>query len=68
MENGCEKQKKNLQLIHHSDRGLQYCSQIYQNELNKNNIITSMTDGYNCYQNALAERMNGVLKQEFLYL
>jgi transposase InsO family protein len=58
--------KTNLQLIHHSDRGLQYCSQIYQNELNKNNIITSMTDGYDCYQNALAERINGILKQEFL--
>ena len=58
--------KTNLQLIHHSDRGLQYCSQIYQNELNKNNILTSMTDGYDCYQNALAERINGILKQEFL--
>ena len=58
--------KTNLQLIHHSDRGLQYCSQIYQNELNKNNIIASMTDGYDCYQNALAERINGILKQEFL--
>jgi transposase InsO family protein len=58
--------KTNLQLIHHSDRGLQYCSQIYQSELNKNNIIASMTDGYDCYQNALAERINGILKQEFL--
>ena len=37
--------KTNLQLIHHSDRGLQYCSQIYQNELNKNNIIASLNDG-----------------------
>lgn len=52
--------------IHHSDRGLQYCSQIYQKELNKNNIIPSMTDGYDCYQNALAERINGILKNEFL--
>jgi putative transposase len=58
--------KTNLQLIHHSDRGLQYCSQIYQNELNKNSIIASMTDGHDCYQNALAERINGILKQEFL--
>lgn len=53
-------------LIHHSDRGLQYCSHEYQQELNKNNIITSMTDGYDCYQNALAERVNGILKDEFL--
>jgi len=53
-------------LIHHSDRGLQYCSSIYQQELQRNNIEPSMTDGYDCYQNALAERVNGILKQEFL--
>lgn len=53
-------------LIHHSDRGLQYCSGVYQNELQANRIKTSMTDGSDCYQNALAERMNGILKQEFL--
>jgi len=58
--------KTNNALIHHSDRGLQYCSSIYQLELNSNTIIPSMTDGYDCYQNALAERMNGILKQEFL--
>ncbi len=52
--------------VHHSDRGLQYCSAIYQNELNANGIQPSMTDGYDCYQNALAERINGILKQEFL--
>jgi putative transposase len=55
-----------LPLIHHSDRGLQYCSTIYQQALGKANIIPSMTEGGNCYQNALAERMNGILKQEFL--
>ena len=54
------------QLIHHSDRGLQYCSNEYQQELKSHNIITSMTDGYDCYQNALAERINGILKDEFL--
>ena len=53
-------------LIHHSDRGLQYCSEHYQNILKTNNIQPSMTDGYDCYQNALAERINGILKQEFL--
>ena len=53
-------------LIHHSDRGLQYCSQIYQAELSRHGIRPSMTDGYDCYQNALAERANGILKQEFL--
>ena len=53
-------------LIHHSDRGLQYCSKLYQEILKENNITPSMTDGYDCYQNALAERINGILKNEFL--
>lgn len=53
-------------LIHHSDRGLQYCSGCYQDVLRKHHITPSMTDGYDCYQNALAERINGILKQEFL--
>jgi len=56
-----------LPLIHHSDRGLQYAAAVYQNELRQNNIWPSMTDGYDCYQNALAERINGILKQEFLF-
>lgn len=53
-------------LIHHSDRGLQYCSALYQEKLTSGQIKPSMTDGYDCYQNALAERINGILKQEFL--
>ena len=53
-------------VIHHSDRGLQYCSQEFQDILKKYNGIPSMTDGYDCYQNALAERMNGIIKNEFL--
>lgn len=52
-------------LIHHSDRGLQYCSAQYQQILTNYKITPSMTDGYDCYQNALAERMNGILKEEF---
>lgn len=54
-------------LIHHSDRGLQYAAEVYQKELRRSNITPSMTDGYDCYQNALAERINGILKQEFLF-
>jgi len=54
-----------LPLIHHSDRGLQYCAAMYQDHLKTNAIKPSMTDGYDCYQNALAERINGILKQEF---
>lgn len=61
-----KKRVNNHKLIHHSDRGIQYCSAIYQQELKRNNINTSMTDGYDCYQNALAERINGILKNEFL--
>ena len=53
-------------LIHHSDRGVQYCSVEYQRIHDKHQITCSMTDGYDCYQNALAERMNGILKMEFL--
>lgn len=53
-------------VIHHSDRGLQYCSSVYQDELRRQGMMASMTDGYDCYQNALAERINGILKQEFL--
>ena len=56
----------NAPLIHHSDRGLQYCSSQYQQLLVKHNIKPSMTDGYDCYQNALAERINGIIKNEFL--
>lgn len=53
-------------VIHHSDRGLQYCSNQFQEVLKQHNGVASMTDGYDCYQNALAERINGILKQEFL--
>ncbi|MBW8192974.1 IS3 family transposase [Neiella marina] len=58
--------QSNEPLIHHSDRGSQYCASLYQSELQKHAITPSMTDGYDCYQNALAERVNGILKQEFL--
>ena len=53
-------------LIHHSDRGIQYCSAEYQAIHQRHQITCSMTDGYDCYQNALAERVNGILKNEFL--
>jgi putative transposase len=57
--------QKNSPLIHHSDRGLQYCSNEYQKILAKNKICTSMTEKYDPYENAIAERINGILKQEF---
>jgi putative transposase len=55
----------NRQLIHHSDRGLQYCCADYIGRLNKEQIAISMTEKGDPYENALAERMNGILKTEF---
>lgn len=54
------------ELVHHSDRVIQYCSAQYQALHIKHGIRCSMTDGYDCYQNALAERVNGIIKHEFL--
>lgn len=53
-------------LIHHSDRGIQYCSYAYINLLKKYGVIISMTEENHCYENSLAERVNGILKDEFL--
>jgi len=52
-------------LIHHSDRGLQYCSGDYVQLSTNNNIRISMTENGDPYENALAERMNRTLKEEF---
>lgn len=54
--------------IHHSDRGLKYCSEVYQAKLMESNMKPSMTDGYDCYQNALAEQINGILIQELIFI
>lgn len=52
-------------LIHHSDRGSQYCSADYVRILKENDIAISMTENGDPYENALAERVNGILKTEF---
>jgi putative transposase len=52
-------------LIHHSDRGIQYCSSNYVQLLSDNNIRISMTKDGSPYDNAVAERVNGILKDEF---
>jgi transposase InsO family protein len=64
------KQRKNKEppLIHHSDRGLQYCANAYQKILNINEIQPSMTQNSDPYENAVAERINGLLKHEFLLI
>jgi transposase InsO family protein len=55
----------NNELIHHSDRGSQYCSQEYVNEARSAAIKMSMTEQSDPYENALAERMNRTIKEEF---
>jgi transposase InsO family protein len=57
---------KGTELIHHSDRGIQYCAHAYVERLTKQGISISMTEQDHVYENALAERVNGILKQEFL--
>jgi putative transposase len=53
-------------LIHHSDRGFQYCSYAYTALLTQKNVQISMTEQNHVYENAVAERINGILKSEFL--
>ena len=59
------KAKNTKGLIHHSDRGIQYCSNVYTQILKRKNIEISMTEENHCYENAVAERVNGILKDEF---
>ena len=51
--------------IHHSDRGTQYCCHSYFNKLKERSLDVSMTEVNHCYENAMAERVNGILKQEY---
>ena len=55
------------QLIHHSDRGIQYCSDEYIRLLKENRIQISMTETGDPLDNAIAERVNGIIKNEYLY-
>jgi len=63
-----KQRKTNNTLVHHSDRGVQYCANEYQQLHQQYQVKCSMTDGYDCYQNALAERINGILKNEYLLI
>lgn len=53
-------------VIHHSDRGWQYCLPAFEQQMLKKGMIMSMTEENHCYENALAERVNGILKDEYL--
>ncbi len=66
MKMALRSRKTRQELVHHSDRGIQYCSTYYQDIHKRHGVRCSMTDGYDCYQNAMAERVNGILKNEFL--
>ncbi len=56
---------KKIRTIHHSDRGLQYCSREYVETAERYNLALSMTENSDPYENALAERMNRTIKEEF---
>lgn len=58
---------KHFQLIHHSDRGIQYCSKDYVKLLQDYEIQISMTENGDPLENAIAERLNGIIKDEYLY-
>ena len=59
------RQYKEEKLIHHSDRGSQYCCKDYIDLLGSAGVSVSMTENGDPYENALAERMNGIIKNEF---
>jgi transposase InsO family protein len=61
-----ERAESHLPVTHHSDRGVQYCSQKYVHLLQENNIQISMTENGDPLENAIAERVNGILKEEYL--
>ena len=52
-------------LLHHSDRGFQYCAPSYAGKMESIGIDMSMGEAGNCYDNAMAERVNGILKGEY---
>ena len=53
-------------IVHHSDRGIQYCSEGYVSLLEKNHIQISMTENGDPLENPIAERINGIIKDEYL--
>lgn len=63
----CKRAEGHKQLIHHSDRGIQYCSKNYVKLLQDNKIKISMSENGDPLENAIAERVNGIIKGEYLY-
>jgi putative transposase len=67
LDNAIRRHRPPIGLIHHSDRGVQYCSHEYQDYLKKHQIICSMSRKGNCYDNACAETFFSTIKCEMLY-
>lgn len=65
LERAVRELKSTVGVIHHSDRGCQYCCHEFLEHLKGYGMLSSMTDDNHCYQNAVAERINGILKDEF---
>jgi transposase InsO family protein len=65
LETALAKLTEGVRPVHHSDRGCQYCSHLYVGKLRARGLPVSMTEETRCYENALAERLNGILKQEY---
>jgi putative transposase len=65
LEDALRELPSGTQPIHHSDQGSQYCCHEYVNRLQERGLAISMTESNHCAENALAERMNGILKQEY---
>jgi putative transposase len=65
LEVALEKLPGSARPIHHSDRGSQYCCHLYVDRLRELRFTISMTEKDHCAENAMAERMNGILKQEY---
>lgn len=60
-----KKLKAGSGVIHHSDRGIQYCCSAYVRKLKRGGFRISMTEVNHCYENGKAERLNGILKEEY---
>ncbi|WP_143753415.1 IS3 family transposase [Dethiobacter alkaliphilus] len=67
LESAIKRYRPSPGLIHHSDRGVQYCSKDYQKLLKKHGMVCSMSRKGNCYDNACAETFFGTIKCEMLY-
>ena len=67
LKQAIHQQKPSPGLLHHSDRGSQYCSNDYQQLLRKHGMVSSMSRKGNCYDNASIESFHAIIKREMIY-